>query len=439
LTDFKPALKGTLESQTEADGIVATPAEATAMIRNDRIITPARMSAVLAGVPTSSGAFSGAGCTMIFEGDSLTAGYLLPNPATQNFGAQFFTMQFNFGAKAYYNFAVSGNRMADVAARYNANVKPHRPASFGGDGGLRSYLYVTIGTNNFVDGMAAATLLSEISAYVSTARADGFTVVWGTITPSTYFGLLGTEESRMTVNAAIRRNQINANFVWDMESILQNSRDPLIFPDGGHYSLAACTMLAKALNLGMMNGQFPVSASFGISKNGHSLDGAFECAGQGNYDFSAAAFLTIKDLAPYKRVRLTGTIWPSTQAKLFCQISSNNGVSSLTSGYISQFTASAGSGVVSLLQSSSSSWEFSAQSVVGSNVLNEMHFECTFNRFNEVQRTGATMVLGLENTFAIGTSSGFLRQNDAVACNAILIGSLAGTVSGSIMVEGSRS
>jgi hypothetical protein len=40
--DFTPALKGTLETTPESAGIIATPAEAIAGIRNDRIMTPLR-------------------------------------------------------------------------------------------------------------------------------------------------------------------------------------------------------------------------------------------------------------------------------------------------------------------------------------------------------------------------------------------------------------
>src|SRR5688572_10825810 len=43
MVDFTPALKGTLETTTEAAGIIATPAEAIAGIRNDRIMTPLRV------------------------------------------------------------------------------------------------------------------------------------------------------------------------------------------------------------------------------------------------------------------------------------------------------------------------------------------------------------------------------------------------------------
>jgi hypothetical protein len=41
--DFTPALKGTLETTPESAGIIATPAEAIAGIRNDRIMTPLRV------------------------------------------------------------------------------------------------------------------------------------------------------------------------------------------------------------------------------------------------------------------------------------------------------------------------------------------------------------------------------------------------------------
>jgi hypothetical protein len=42
MVDFTPALKGTLETTPESAGIIATPAEAVAGIRNDRIMTPLR-------------------------------------------------------------------------------------------------------------------------------------------------------------------------------------------------------------------------------------------------------------------------------------------------------------------------------------------------------------------------------------------------------------
>lgn len=441
MADIKVAMRGAMETQVPADGLVATNAEAVAGVRNDRILTPASAKSIIASIPAATGSFTGAGCTMLFDGDSLTYGYLLPDPATQNYGAQFFGQQFCFGAKAYYNFAVSGDRMNQIAARYATFVRPHRPDSFGGDGGPRAYLFVTAGTNNFVDGISAADLLAQITAYIATARADGFTVVWGTITPSTYFGIGGWEEKRMQVNAAIRRNDVGANFVWDMESYLQNSRDTIIFPDGGHYSLAACTILAKNLNLGMMNGGFPISSSFGISKNGHSQDAAFECASPGDFEFTNQTSIIVKNLGQYKRLSITGTIYPSTQSFLRARVSTDNGATFLDSGYLSLSTVSANilANPIVVSNLSGAYWDFSGGSTVGNNALNEMHFALDANRFNEAQRTGMTIIAGLENTSAVGHFTGFLRHNTPVACNALQIYAETGNVTGSIMVEGSRS
>lgn len=50
MVDFTPALKGTLETTPESAGIIATPAEAIAGIRNDRIMTPLRVQQQLSQV-----------------------------------------------------------------------------------------------------------------------------------------------------------------------------------------------------------------------------------------------------------------------------------------------------------------------------------------------------------------------------------------------------
>lgn len=42
MVDFTPALRGTLETTPESAGVIATPAEAIAGLRNDRIMTPLR-------------------------------------------------------------------------------------------------------------------------------------------------------------------------------------------------------------------------------------------------------------------------------------------------------------------------------------------------------------------------------------------------------------
>jgi hypothetical protein len=58
MVDFTPALKGTLETTPESAGIIATPAEAVAGIRNDRIMTPLRVAQFTSGLTFSFAPFN---------------------------------------------------------------------------------------------------------------------------------------------------------------------------------------------------------------------------------------------------------------------------------------------------------------------------------------------------------------------------------------------
>lgn len=266
--------------------------------------------------------YAGRGATLIAEGDSLSAGYLLPDPGSQSWFAQFMGMQFAAGAIASYRPAVSGSKIqTDIPARYNALVRPHRPAANGGDGGAKAFLHLQGGTNDIVAGRTAAQIISDLTSYTTTAKADGFTVVVGTITPSLYLSGM-QEDIRLAINAAIRRGDTGANFAWAMDDVITNPSDPAICPDGGHYSLAASTLLAKHLDRGMREG-FATSATTAVSKFGIPISPAWELIGKASAPPGTVQTIWT-GLGAYRRVRLTWDILP-TDATIGVRTSRNNG------------------------------------------------------------------------------------------------------------------
>jgi len=78
------------------------------------------------------------------------------------------------------NTCVSGRNIGDLVSSYATEVFPLRPAVTG----KNTYLFVEVGSNSLSDtGSGPDAAFSELSGYLSTAKADGFTVVAFTVTP----------------------------------------------------------------------------------------------------------------------------------------------------------------------------------------------------------------------------------------------------------------
>lgn len=216
---------------------------------------------------------SGAGCTFVFEGDSLTAGIGNPNP----FSYYFAQGRFAANSKAVLNVAVNGSTIPaasnggnNITDRYVANVQPHRPTANGGDGGPKSYLVLMIGTNDICNSSETQSqIVTALTSYVSQAQSDGFTVVLGLITPratanagpSSGMGPLNStsEAVRVAVNRDILSGTIAPNMIWDASFICSNPLDPILFKsDALHYTETMDIQVASYLDSGFLAGRFPL-------------------------------------------------------------------------------------------------------------------------------------------------------------------------------------
>lgn len=203
------------------------------------------------------------GATLIFEGDSLTYGLTLPSPSTQNFGYLLSQMEWAQDKKAYFNFGTGGATIqTTMPGRYVASVKPHRPTPNGGDGGPKSYLFLMAGINDLQASRTAAQIVSDITTYVATAKADGFTVIVGTLPPNSFASpVYPYETARQDVNGSIRSNTIGADVIYDTEEVLANPFSLGVFPDGVHVSTVGNRLWAEYLNQGLRAGGFSIKTS----------------------------------------------------------------------------------------------------------------------------------------------------------------------------------
>jgi lysophospholipase L1-like esterase len=272
--------------------------------------------------------YAGRGCAHVGEGDSLTYGFGVPDPSTQSYFAIYGNQKFTEGASLKINFAVSGSTLysggpnPSITDRYAANVRPCRPTPNGGFGGPRSYLYVTGGTNDIIHGRTAAQIITDLTNYVATAKADGFTVIVGTITPSTAWNP-EQNDRRLAVNAAIRKGAVGANIVWGMDEVINNPADTSICPDGGHYSVLGNFLLGYYLDEGMRGG-FRVKQTYGVSDSGRPVDPAWELIASTAAPGGTTS-LSWTGLDAYRYLKLRYDILPSDGCIIGARTSRNNG------------------------------------------------------------------------------------------------------------------
>jgi hypothetical protein len=155
------------------------------------------------------------------------------------------------GSGAAVTLTLGGNNCAD---RYASQIYPHRPASHGGNGGPRAFLFVMVGANPIRGGESGAEVVTELTAYTTQARADGFTVVLATLLPG-FNGFYNPAEEtvREGVNQQIRRYLIPCDQVIDCARCL--SGDSTLFDSlGAHPLTIGNNILAHFLNDQMVGG-----------------------------------------------------------------------------------------------------------------------------------------------------------------------------------------
>jgi len=112
----------------------------------------------------------------VFEGDSMTApgassGSLIL--AGEDYPAQLMTLSNFTGTGTAYNQAIGGQPISTLLTQYAAQVYPHRPAA---EGVAKTYLFLWTFNNDY-DSRDESAIWSDWESYVTTARADGFTIV----------------------------------------------------------------------------------------------------------------------------------------------------------------------------------------------------------------------------------------------------------------------
>ncbi|HEY8964982.1 MAG TPA: GDSL-type esterase/lipase family protein, partial [Candidatus Methylacidiphilales bacterium] len=174
------------------------------------------------------------------------------------------SMSFFAGRGTIYDVAVSASQIPsgsgaggtnNLADRYAARVKPHRPAANGGDGGPKAWLFVLAGVNDiYTGGKTAAQEIASLQSYVNTARADGFTVVLSPIMPVASAWGPSYEAVRLQVNAAIRNGTIASDVLVDYGTALPNPTDTSLYGDGLHPTALGHAIMARYLNNAMEAG-----------------------------------------------------------------------------------------------------------------------------------------------------------------------------------------
>lgn len=135
---------------------------------------------------------------LVTEGDSITAGFLQPNPTVTDWPAQLKNLPFfaPISSGALHNGAVSGSTCATMTSRFNANVLPYAPNTTGNPG----YLIFMIGRNDLAT-LTETQIENCIDAYTTMGNNAGFKTINLTILPSSLLfplGPLGTPTATIT-------------------------------------------------------------------------------------------------------------------------------------------------------------------------------------------------------------------------------------------------
>ena len=160
-----------------------------------------------------------------------------------------------------YIIATSGQVLSGIVARYTASVFPLRPT-----GSITSsYLYVFIGANDIVAGVTASAWLASWNSYCAQARTDGFKVIAFTILPR------GTDPAvetlRQQINLGIRTSA-NYDMLIETAEMFPDSTDLTWYNvDQIHLNAAADLRLAAFINSRMVAADaipLPPSVTVGV-------------------------------------------------------------------------------------------------------------------------------------------------------------------------------
>lgn len=264
---------GNVSNTSDANKPVST-AQQTALDLKANLTSP-----VFSGLPyTPAITTVKASSRAVFDGDSIPAGSGLN--AGEDFPSQVILQPNWTGRVTKSNFAVSGNVISQVAARYTGSVFPLRPAA---SGSAETHLFCAFGTNDIYAGTSGATAATAYLSYCSTARADGFTV-WAFTLPdrSNFTGA-------MRVQAQEFNRLVRASASWDrlvdVALIFQDHADTSLFLDGIHPSANGALIYAKLINELAGRAYAPVTVGGSALSTGPLKATSAAIGGPGNLDY----------------------------------------------------------------------------------------------------------------------------------------------------------
>lgn len=251
-----PAVHAFSHSAGAADQI--TPASiGAAPLANPAFTGTVSVGPTVLGVPPRFAAAT----TAVFEGDSLTSGAGLAKsshntPACRtsladatclDWPSQLLLMSAMSHVTSKNIFAVAGNTIAQIQARYTASVHPLAPAVTG----VPAVLFIAAGTNEEYSAGSAASMMAALSAYWAGAKADGFSVVAFTVPPAESFmnnSVAGPK--RVALNDLIRAQAgLNYDRLVDTDRLLGNPSNATFYQgDQLHTTAAGHYAEARAVN-----------------------------------------------------------------------------------------------------------------------------------------------------------------------------------------------
>jgi lysophospholipase L1-like esterase len=233
-------------------------------------VSGATTAAGTSGGQTVTGSWTGLTMTITLttsptapSGPMSVSGTNIPAGTTGTLSGTTLTLsQATTGSGTSVTITLGGNNLTD---RYASQVRPHRPAANGGNGGPRAYLFLLIGTNDINNlGDTGAQVISALNTYIAQAQSDGFTVILSPVTPRTSFTAGSTAERyREQVNAAIRLGAsmatgtstvVASNGVLDYASTLSNAGNTVLYGDGLHPTALGHQLIANYINAAMTAG-----------------------------------------------------------------------------------------------------------------------------------------------------------------------------------------
>lgn len=159
----------------------------------------------------------------------------------------------------------------------------------------------------------------------------------------------------------------------------------------------------------------------------------------GDYAPAAVASLVVTGLSPFRKIRASGFLFPSTATTLICQVSADGGASwqSGASDYSHHLFRSQGTNAFTSGALSSSSLALSAGGNVVASISSGFSFNLDIEAFNKASNSRFIMNGGGDSGSEF-TAQSVGRIAVATAWNAIRFLSSSGNISGNIVLEGMR-